>query len=665
MKRTLFFLLIAVCVFNLHGQSTVNYPSVDKQTQKDVYIESIISNEDYTQLNFEFLNSKPQNYYILLHPPLHKNAFYIMANGRKYKLISVDGIANTDEVTLAETGKIIFFSARFEKLPLNTEKFDLIEGENGAWNFFGVSNKQKEADRSINSNSINISELEYCDSIIFIPESPKPSFSDMLAGVKDAVILYSERLRIGGYTPMFEGLKKHLKNMGFENIHMLKIKNDEDMEDLSDYPNAVAMLAYCNFSVSPFTQTTDYSNLEWTFFSIQNHKYTWKFESKNLFKISLYKPEEVGSNYFQNAFRSMYQYIKPKFDPSKILKLEKMKTCWSEEIIKNYIQEKGCDKLEGIYEGIVNSDEAYKYKVALKKINGDYYLIYLSGAESNINWETGEVKAKLEPTASPLTFKTNWILSDKSVNSDYYISFESGCMNLYDEQQQKNTYLKLFPSSNDNYKNSSPESACSGTGWALTSNGYIVTNNHITDGAKTLKVRGINGDFSKAYNAKITVTDAKNDLSIIKIEDANFTSLGTIPYVISSKTSDVGSSIFVLGYPLRASMGDEVKLTNGIISSKSGFQGDVTTYQISAPVQPGNSGGPLFDKNGNIIGIINAKNIDAENASYAIKTTYLQNLIDLMPVKLKLQTINLLTTKPLIEQVKIAKKFAYIIEATQ
>ena len=91
---------------------------------------------------------------------------------------------------------------------------------------------------------------------------------------------------------------------------------------------------------------------------------------------------------------------------------------------------------------------------------------------------------------------------------------------------------------------------------------------------------------------------------------------------------------------MRATMGDEVKLTNGIISSKSGFQGDVTSYQITAPVQQGNSGGPLFDSKGNIIGIINAKHAGAENASYAIKASYLMNLIDLMPTPPKLQTIS-------------------------
>lgn len=179
-------------------------------------------------------------------------------------------------------------------------------------------------------------------------------------------------------------------------------------------------------------------------------------------------------------------------------------------------------------------------------------------------------------------------------------------------------------------KSPPPKVSGSGTGYAISSNGYIVTNYHVTERASTIKIRGVNGNFAKTYSAKVVVEDKKNDLSIIKINDPSFISLGVIPYTIANHTSDVGSSVFVLGYPLRATMGDEVKLTNGIISSKSGFQGDITSYQITVPTQPGNSGGPLFDSNGNAIGVINAKHVDAENVSYAIKSSYLLNLIGTM-----------------------------------
>ncbi|MBE0662822.1 MAG: trypsin-like peptidase domain-containing protein [Bacteroidales bacterium] len=219
-------------------------------------------------------------------------------------------------------------------------------------------------------------------------------------------------------------------------------------------------------------------------------------------------------------------------------------------------------------------------------------------------------------------------------------------------------WIKTFPAKSD-YGKSSP---ASGTGFGISSNGIIVTNFHVIDGAKNIKVRGVNSDYNTTYNAKVIVSDKNNDLALIQIDDYGFTTLGTIPFTIKTGLSGVGENIFVLGYPLRATMGDEIKLTNGIVSSRTGFQGDITSYQISAPVQAGNSGGPLFDNLGNLIGIINAKHGGAENASYAVKSSYLTNLIDLLPSPPKLQTVNSLSGKTLTQQVELAKKFVYIIE---
>ncbi len=207
-----------------------------------------------------------------------------------------------------------------------------------------------------------------------------------------------------------------------------------------------------------------------------------------------------------------------------------------------------------------------------------------------------------------------------------------------------------------------PSNKKSGTGFAVTSDGIIVTNFHVIDGANVIRVRGINSDFYRTYSAYVLLTDTKNDLALIKIDDSKFSSLNKIPYVIKSNISDIGESVFVLGYPLRSSMGDEIKLTNGIISSRTGFQDDITSYQITAAIQPGNSGGPLFNSQGNIIGIINAKHIGAENASYAIKASYLTNLISSLSFNPKLQTINSLNGKSLPQQVGLVKEFIYIIE---
>ena len=112
-------------------------------------------------------------------------------------------------------------------------------------------------------------------------------------------------------------------------------------------------------------------------------------------------------------------------------------------------------------------------------------------------------------------------------------------------------------------------------------------------------------------------------------------------------------------------MGEEIKLTNGIISAKTGFDGDVSQYQISAPVQPGNSGGPLLDYQGNVIGVICAKHQGTENVTYAIKTSQVKSLIESVSDLSILNTTNQISGKTLKDQVKIANKFVYIIKCSK
>ena len=200
-----------------------------------------------------------------------------------------------------------------------------------------------------------------------------------------------------------------------------------------------------------------------------------------------------------------------------------------------------------------------------------------------------------------------------------------------------------------------------GTGFLISDQGYIITNFHVIDGTKEISISGINGNKKSSFSASVVVQDETNDLAILKLDDD--VRLGQVPFSIKKDPSDVGENVFVLGYPLINSMGKDIKLTNGLISSKSGFEGNINSYQISAPVQHGNSGGPLFDMNGHLIGIVNAKHSEAENASYAIKVKYLLELIDAMDKKFSLPPETTLTGKSLADQVKELEKFTYIITA--
>ena len=331
---------------------------------------------------------------------------------------------------------------------------------------------------------------------------------------------------------------------------------------------------------------------------------------------------------------------------------------FNEHEVKQNINENN-DGICGIYEDL-NDD----YKLACIKQNGEYVLVYMGSNNSLFDmshWKYGDVKAYLRPTATPGFFKADWHMRDKTKETDVYVVFDGATMKTVISGNESN-YIKMYPTASS-ITNPSQNQEWSGSGFAL-KDGYIVTNYHVIEGAKSIQIQGIKGDFTIKYNAEVIATDKFNDLALLKVSDSIFAGFGTIPYNVKTSVSDVGEDIFVLGYPLTSTMGDEIKLTTGVISSKTGFQGDVSLYQISAPIQPGNSGGPLFDNKGNLVGIVNAKHTGAENVGYAIKTSYLRNLIESSISTNILPTNPQTATLSLPEKVKKLKNFVFMISCS-
>lgn len=211
-------------------------------------------------------------------------------------------------------------------------------------------------------------------------------------------------------------------------------------------------------------------------------------------------------------------------------------------------------------------------------------------------------------------------------------------------------------------KEDSPIDA-SGTGFLIDKGGYLATNNHVTKGAKGIYVcLQIDGVW-KSYNAVLVKNDPTNDLSIIRIDDSEFKPFVSLPYNFTTEVEDVASDIYTLGYPQVHIMGTEVKYTTGAINSKSGVQGDPTHYQISAHIDHGNSGGPMFNSKGTIIGITDSGLDKAEfgDVNYAIKSSYLKSLVDALPVKLELPHDTSIEKLSRVEQIKVLSKYTALI----
>ena len=191
--------------------------------------------------------------------------------------------------------------------------------------------------------------------------------------------------------------------------------------------------------------------------------------------------------------------------------------------------------------------------------------------------------------------------------------------------------------------------AWSGSGIALGSK-VFATNHHVVDGATNLYIYF--PETKAKYKAEVVTTDATNDLAIVKVTDPSFSGFPAIKYGFKKAAEDVGMGVFVLGYPLVDTMGEEIKLTTGVVSSRSGFQGNPSQYQISAPVQPGNSGGPLFNDNGELIGIVSAKHSGADNVSYGVKLSYLVDLASRSGASLNLTRSSQIASMSLSEKCK-------------
>ncbi|WP_293300654.1 serine protease [Pedobacter sp. UBA4863] len=181
--------------------------------------------------------------------------------------------------------------------------------------------------------------------------------------------------------------------------------------------------------------------------------------------------------------------------------------------------------------------------------------------------------------------------------------------------------IKSIKTDNKNSNNGS-RPRFGGSGFAISGNGYIVTNYHVVRGADSVHVQNSKG----SYKVQSIYTDPVNDIAILKINDKSFENLPSLPYTIKKGTSSLGEPVFTLGFPK-----DDIVLGDGYVASKNGINGDTLAYQVAIPVNPGNSGGPLLDNSGNIVGIINGKENKTDGATFAVKSKYIIEALNAIP----------------------------------
>lgn len=159
-----------------------------------------------------------------------------------------------------------------------------------------------------------------------------------------------------------------------------------------------------------------------------------------------------------------------------------------------------------------------------------------------------------------------------------------------------------------------------GTGFCVSPDGWIITNEHVVEKADAVDVRGSDG---RILRAEVVMKDAEKDIALLRIQEKTAAWLAVDPAPLG-----MGAAVFTIGFPRTNLQGVEPKFIDGRVSSLTGYRDEKDRYQTTVPVGPGNSGGALVNpKNGVVAGVVVAR-LNSDNVSYAVKSSELAAMLN-------------------------------------
>jgi S1-C subfamily serine protease len=313
------------------------------------------------------------------------------------------------------------------------------------------------------------------------------------------------------------------------------------------------------------------------------------------------------------------------------------------EVISRYFEGRSLDPVEGIWIWDNNS-----YEVAIVRnrfdIAPEYDYIAIVTDSRRSTWSRGEVKMLLKGTVSASVLTGIYYMGNKSEQGTSVLMANPNVLEMrlptgaYGSMETT-LLMRAYPSDVRAAQGQARSGGSSGTGF-LVSPSTVVTNYHvIAEGTQiTVDLAGV------SHAAEVVLQDRNNDLAVLRVaQSLSATGHGTANCLPLGNAELVraGDRVYTLGFPLSGLLGSRMSVGEGLVNSTVGIQDDPRLFQISIPVQPGNSGGPLLDRRGQVVGIVTSTLNNRylfertgalpQNVNFAVKVSYLRNILSLVP----------------------------------